>query len=253
MPASHPAYRRVMLKLSGDSFGSGHEGGIDMTAVGHMADAIKEVVDTGVQLLVVCGGGNILRGKSFSAGVEIDEAQAHYMGMLATVINALALQDSLRQRNVEVRTQSAIPMDNICEPFIRMRCIRHLEKGRVVICAAGTGRPYVTTDTAAALTAREVNANIVLKATRVDGIYSEDPEKNPHAVRYDKLSFDEAIDRKLKVMDSQAFGHCQEAGIPILVFDFNREGNIMRAVMGEPVGTIVGSGPTADDGSVPPH
>ena len=235
-----PAYKRVMLKLSGDSFGSGREGGIDMDAVGRMADAIGEVQKTGVELLVVCGGGNILRGKSFAAGVAIDEAQAHYMGMLATVINALALQDALRQRDIPVRTQSAIPMDNVCEPFIRMRAIRHLEKGRVVICAAGTGRPYVTTDTAAALNARELNAEIVMKATRVDGIYSEDPEKNPHAVRYDRVSFEDAIEKKLKVMDAQAFQHCQEGGIPILVFDFGRDGNVMRAISGERIGTLVG-------------
>ena len=228
-----------MLKLSGDSFGSGHEGGIDMTAVARMAEAIESVQQIGVQLLVVCGGGNILRGKDFAAGVQIDEAQAHYMGMLATVINALALQDALRQRNVSVRVQSAIPMDNICEPFIRMRAIRHLEKGRVVICAAGTGRPYVTTDTAAALCARECGADIVLKATRVDGIYSADPEKNPHAVRYESITMGEAIEQKLKVMDMQAFEHCQGAGMPILVFDFGREGNILRAVRGESVGTLV--------------
>ena len=239
--SSSPAYRRIMLKLSGDSFGSGREGGIDTDNVGRMADAIAEVQRAGVEMIVVCGGGNILRGKEFSAGVAFDKAQADYMGMLATVINALALQEALRQREIPVRTLSAIAMNTVCEPFIRMRALRHLEKGRVVICAAGTGRPYVTTDTAAALNARELNAEIVLKATRVDGIYSEDPEKNPHAVRYDRVSFEETIEKKLKVMDAQAFQHCQEAGIPILVFDFGRDGNILRAVRGERIGTLVGA------------
>ena len=186
------------------------------------------------------GGGNILRGKQFSAvSAEINPPTAHYMGMLATVINGLALRDALENAGVDVRLQSSIPMPPVCESFSRGRCVRHLEKGRVVIGAAGTGRPFVTTDTAAALLAREIEADAVLKATKVDGIYSEDPLKNPHAHRYETITYKEVLDRGLGVMDAQAIHHCMEAGIPIVVFDYQKAGNIARVVSGETVGTTV--------------
>ncbi len=237
---SRSAFKRVLLKLSGESFCRSREGGISMTEVSATAKQIKAVAATGVQLAIVCGGGNILRGKSFSAVSEaIQAATAHYMGMLATVINALALQDALENEGVPTRVQSAIRMEGVAEPFIRRRCIRHLEKGRVVILAAGTGSPFVTTDTAAALRAREIEANVVMKATKVDGVYSEDPEKNPHAVRYSEITFNDVISQNLQVMDAQAFHHCREHGIPILVFNFQQEGSILRAVQGERIGTLV--------------
>ncbi|MCA9080994.1 MAG: UMP kinase [Planctomycetaceae bacterium] len=234
------AFKRVLLKLSGESFCRSREGGISMTEVTAISKQIRAVAETGVQLAIVCGGGNILRGKQFSAVSEaIHQSTAHYMGMLATVINALALQDALENEGVPTRVQSAIRMEGVAEPFIRRRCVRHLEKGRVVILAAGTGSPFVTTDTAAALRAREIEANVVLKATKVDGVYSEDPEKNPHAVRYSEISYNDVLQQGLQVMDAQAIHHCMEHGIPILVFNFQEEGNILRAVQGERIGTLV--------------
>ncbi|MCA8997878.1 MAG: UMP kinase, partial [Planctomycetaceae bacterium] len=197
------AYRRVVLKLSGESFCREREGGISMTEVAQTSRQIKSVVETGVQLAIVCGGGNILRGKQFAqVSAAIQKATAHYMGMLATVINALALQDALEAEGVPTRVQSAIRMEGVAEPFIRRRCVRHLEKGRVVILAAGTGSPFVTTDTAAALRAREIEADILMKATKVDGVYSEDPEKNPHAVKFSTISFDDVLRQNLQVMDA---------------------------------------------------
>ncbi|MEM1060909.1 MAG: UMP kinase [Planctomycetota bacterium] len=242
MSADAPTpFRRVLLKLSGECFSRPGEQGISVSEALGLAEQLKAVVASGTQLAVVCGGGNILRGKTFAeASGRIPEQTAHYMGMLATAINALALQELLESIDVPTRVQSAIEMDKVAEPFIRRRCIRHLEKGRVVILAGGTGLPFVTTDTAAAQRAREIEAEVVLKATTVDGVYSDDPKKNPHAVRYTELSFDDAIEKRLKVMDAQAFQHCTEAGIPILVFDYRKEGNIGRAVRGEPVGTRVG-------------
>ena len=237
---SSPAYHRVLLKVSGETFCRKGESGIAMDQVGLLADQIKAVVDTGCQLAVVTGGGNILRGKQFSAvSAAIDPPTAHYMGMLATVINGLALRDALKNAGVEVRLQSAIPMANVCEPFIKGRCERHLDKGRVVILAAGTGSPFVTTDTAAALRAREIGADAVLKATKVDGVYSEDPLKNPHAQRYETITYRQVLDRGLGVMDATAIHHCMEGGIPIVVFDYRKEGNIGRVVAGEHVGTRV--------------
>ncbi len=235
-----PRFKRILLKLSGESFCRDRQGGISMTEVGAVAAQIKNVVDKGVQVAIVCGGGNILRGADFSSSSTIVEpSQAHYMGMLATVINGLALQEALEHHGVATRLQTAIRMEGVAEPFIRRRCIRHLEKGRVVILAAGTGSPFVTTDTAAALRAREINADVILKATKVDGVYSEDPEKNPHAFRYAEISFDDVLAQKLKVMDAQAIAHCQESKIPILVFNFRKEGNIELAVSGEKIGTLV--------------
>ena len=241
-----PTYRRVLLKISGESFCRDREGGIAMAEVTSISRQIKAVADTGVQLAIVCGGGNILRGKQFAQSQAIKTATAHYMGMLATVINGLALQDALENEGVPTRLQSAIRMEGVAEPFIRRRCVRHLEKGRVVILAAGTGSPFVTTDTAAALRAREIEADVLLKATRVDGVYSEDPEKNPHAVRYAEISFQDVLRQGLQVMDAQAIHHCMEHGIPINVFNYLREGNILRAVAGERVGTLVHPGATKE-------
>jgi len=238
--AGELAYKRVLLKLSGESFGRDRHGGLSMTEITRIAEEIQTVVQSGVELAIVCGGGNILRGKQFAEGSSaIKPATAHYMGMVATVINGLALQDALEHIGVETRLQSAIRMDSVSEPFIRRRCVRHLEKGRVVILAGGTGSPYVTTDTAAALRAREIEADIVMKATRVDGIFSDDPEKNPHAIRYDKITFQEVLSQRLQVMDVQAFHHCMEHNIPILVFNFQKSGNIVNAARGMQVGTLV--------------
>lgn len=238
--ATSPAFQRVVLKLSGESFCAEREGGISMDEVTRISKQIKDVAALGVQLAIVCGGGNILRGKQFSqVSAAIHQSTAHYMGMLATVINALALQDALENEGVPTRVQSAIRMEGVAEPFIRRRCVRHLEKGRVVILAAGTGSPFVTTDTAAALRAREIGADILMKATKVDGVYSEDPAKNPHAVRYSTITFQDTLKQNLQVMDATAIHHCMEHDIPIMVFDFNKEGNILRAVQGDRIGTIV--------------
>jgi uridylate kinase len=238
--STEPVYRRAILKLSGESFCREREGGISMNEVARISRQIKSVVESGTQLAIVCGGGNILRGKQFAAvSAAIHASTAHYMGMLATVINALALQDALEDEGVPTRVQSAIRMEGVAEPFIRRRCVRHLEKGRVVILAAGTGSPFVTTDTAAALRARELEADVLMKATKVDGVFSEDPEKNPHAVRYSSISFQDVLKQNLQVMDAQAIHHCMEHGIPILVFNYQNEGNILRAIQGERIGTIV--------------
>ncbi len=234
------AYKRVLLKISGNSFCRQGESGITMAEVALLSEQIKRVAASGVQLAIVCGGGNILRGKQFaSVSAAINAPTAHYMGMLATVINGLALQDALENIGVPTRLLTAIRMEGVAEPFIRRRCVRHLEKGRVVILAAGTGSPFVTTDTAAALRARELEADIVMKGTRVDGIYSEDPELNPHAVLYSQISFNEVLSKGLSVMDAQAIHHCKEANIPILVFNYLREGNLEAAISGQPIGTRV--------------
>jgi len=239
--SSSPAFKRVLLKLSGESFCRQGETGISMAQVTSLSEQIKSVVEMGVQLAIVSGGGNILRGKEFSAVSEaISPSTAHYMGMLATVINGLALQDALENHGVATRLQTAIRMEGVAEPFIRRRCIRHLEKGRVVILAAGTGSPFVTTDTAAALRAREIEADVVLKGTKVDGIYSDDPVKNPHAQRYSEISFQDVLKQNLQVMDAQAIHHCMEHNIPIIVFNYRKEGNIQRAIAGEKLGTRVG-------------
>jgi len=235
-----PAYKRVLLKVSGNSFCRPGESGISMSEVANLSEQIKRVHATGVELAIVCGGGNILRGKQFSeVSAAIKAPTAHYMGMLATVINGLALQDALENIGVPTRLLTAIRMEGVAEPFIRRRCIRHLEKGRVVILAAGTGSPFVTTDTAAALRAREIEADIVMKGTRVDGVYSEDPEINPHAVLYPEVTYEEVLSKELGVMDAQAVHHCMEAKIPILVFNYQRVGNIEAAIAGEAIGTRV--------------
>ncbi|MFQ5730358.1 MAG: UMP kinase [Planctomycetaceae bacterium] len=234
------AYRRIVLKISGESFCREGESGISMSEISSISGQIRDVVQRGVQLAIVCGGGNILRGKEFSAvSASVNASTAHYMGMLATVINGLALQDALENIGVPTRLQTAIRMEGVAEPFIRRRCLRHLEKGRVVILAAGTGSPFVTTDTAAALRAREIEADAVLKATKVDGVYADDPLKNPHAVRYSDISFQDVLKQGLQVMDAQAVHHCMEHNIPIVVFNYKKAGNIERVVAGERIGTRV--------------
>jgi uridylate kinase len=235
-----PKYQRVVLKLSGEAFGYPGKSGISIDETLNVARQAQRIVQRGVQLAIVIGAGNILRGAQFSSGGEvIREATAHYMGMLATVLNGLALQDALESLQCETRMLTAIRMETVAEPYIRRRAIRHLEKGRIVILAGGTGNPFVTTDTAAALRARELEADILLKATRVDGVYSDDPEHNPHAVRYEKLTYAQVLRDNLRVMDVSAIGMCRDEKMPILVFNFKREGNIERAIAGHSIGTLV--------------
>src|SRR5262245_39379015 len=235
-----PKYKRVVLKLSGEGFGHRGKSGISIDETLRVARQAQRVLQSGVQLAIVVGAGNILRGAQFSAGGEvIKEGTAHYMGMLATVLNGLALQDALESLHCETRLMTAMRMETVAEPYIRRRATRHLEKGRVVILAGGTGNPFVTTDTAAALRARELDADILLKATKVDGVYSEDPELNPHAVRYEKLTYPQVLRDNLRVMDMAAISLCREGKMPILVFNFKREGNIERAIAGHPIGTLV--------------
>jgi uridylate kinase len=237
-----PRYRRVVLKLSGESFTVPGRSGINIDETVKIARQVQRVAQSGVQLAVVVGGGNILRGTQFSAGGEvIKEASAHYMGMLATVLNGLALQEALESINCQTRLMTALRMESVAEPYIRRRCERHLEKGRIVILAGGTGNPFVTTDSAAALRARELGADVLMKATKVDGVYSADPETNPHAVRYEKLTYAQVVRDNLRVMDIGAVDQCREAKLPILVFNFQREGNIERAIAGHPIGTLVTS------------
>ncbi len=233
-----PKYNRILLKLSGESLMGDKNYGIDPKMLRQYAEDIKTITDVGVQVAVVIGGGNIYRGMN-EAETGIERAQGDYMGMLATVINGMALQSSLEKTGVSTRLQSAIEMEQVAEPYIRRRAIRHLEKGRVVIFGAGTGNPYFTTDTAGSLRAIEINADVILKGTRVDGIYSADPEKDPNAKKYNKISFDEAISKGLKVMDMTAFTLCQENKLPIIVFDINTPGNLLSVVNGESIGTLV--------------
>jgi uridylate kinase len=236
-----PIYRRVLLKLSGEAFGhGGKSNGISLDETLHIAHQLKRVADRGVQLAIVVGGGNLLRGAQFSAGLDtIKPATADYMGMIATVMNGLALQDTLESIGAETRLLSAVPMDTVCEPYIRRRAIRHLDKGRIVILSGGTGNPHVTTDTAAALRGREIEAEILLKATKVDGVYSADPEKDPYAERFERLSYARVLHDRLKVMDLGAFEHCQEAKLKIFVFNYKKDKAIERAVAGQATGTLV--------------
>jgi uridylate kinase len=240
MPDVKPKYRRVMLKISGEGFCKEGGQGIDGEELSTIASEIADVAKLGVQLAVVVGGGNFIRGTSAAVRLRVHEATAHYMGMLSTVINALALQDTLEGLGLVTRVQSAIAVESVCEKFIRRRGIHHLEKGRTVVLAAGTGNPFVTTDTCAALRAIEMGANVLLKATKVDGVYSDDPVKNTQAVLYEKLSYNEVIDQRLKVMDVSAIDLCQRNNVPILVFNLKKHGNMRRAVMGpEQVGTLI--------------
>ncbi|HBH05655.1 MAG TPA: UMP kinase [Flavobacteriales bacterium] len=231
-------YKRVLLKLSGESLLGDKKFGIDHQRLAQYSKEIRQAVDSGVELAVVIGGGNIFRGIQQEDGA-IDRVQGDYMGMLATMINSMALQSSLEALNVSTRLLSAIKMEQIAEPFIKRRATRHLEKGRVVIFGAGTGNPYFTTDTAAALRASEIGADVLLKGTRVDGIYTADPEKNPDAVKYDELSFDESIEKELKVMDMTAFALCKENKMPIVVFDMDSGDNLIQVVEGKKLGTLV--------------
>jgi uridylate kinase len=231
-------YRRILIKLSGEALGGAAGTGICPQAVHDMAKQIQEVRDLGVQVVVVIGGGNIFRGLSGSER-GIERATGDYMGMLATVINSLALQDALEKLGVATRVQSAITMHQVAEPFIRRRAVRHLEKGRVVIFGGGTGNPYFSTDTAAALRANEIGADVILKATKVDGIYESDPKKNPKAKRFQRITYLEALQEQLKVMDSTAFSMCMDNKMPIIVFDFFKPHNLRRVVLGEEVGTLV--------------
>ncbi len=233
-------YKRILLKLSGEALNGGDKAQvIDFNILDRYALAVKEIVDLGVQVAIVIGGGNIFRGASVEKS-GIDRVQGDHMGMLATVINGMAIQSALEKHGVLSRLMSAIKMEQVCEPLIRRRAIRHLEKGRVVIFGAGTGNPYFTTDTTAGLRAIETEAEVVLKGTRVDGVYTADPEKDPAATKYDSLSFDEALSKNLKIMDMTAFTLCKENHLPIIVFDMNKPGNLRDLVTGKKVGTTVG-------------
>ena len=231
-------YKRILLKLSGEALMGEQSYGIDINRVMQYANDIKEIHSQGLEIAIVIGGGNIYRGLSAEQS-GMDRVQADYMGMLATVINSMALQDALEKVGLKTRLLTAIKMEQICEPFIRRRAVRHLEKGRIVIFGAGTGNPYFTTDTAASLRAIEINADAVLKGTRVDGIYTADPEKDPTAERFDTISFQEVYAKGLNVMDMTAFTLCQENNLPIIVFDMNKPGNLKKLAEGEQIGTVV--------------
>lgn len=239
MKTETPAYRRVVLKLSGEALQErGARDNISPAVVREIAERIKDVSELGIQIAIVIGGGNIWRGLSAS-NRGMDRTTADYMGMLATVINALALRTTLEKMGVQARVQTAIEMKNVAEPFILGRAVRHLELGRIVIFAAGTGNPYFSTDTTAALRASEIGADVILKATKVDGVYDRDPTKNPDAKRYDRVTFTEALTKRLKVMDSTAFSLCMDNKIPIIVFDMYKQGILREAVLGRRVGTLV--------------
>ncbi len=235
---SRPAFTRVLLKLSGESLAGEQGYGINPQIITTIAREIREVVDQGVQLSLVIGGGNIFRGLAASSK-GMDRASADYMGMLATMINSLAMQDALEKVGVATRVQSAIAMQEVAEPYIRRRAMRHLEKGRVVIFGAGTGNPYFTTDTAASLRAMEINAQVILKGTKVDGVYSADPKKDSKAVKYSELTYIDVLNKGLQVMDATATSLCMDNKLPIIIFDLTTEGNIKKVINGEEIGTIV--------------
>ncbi|NIO17782.1 MAG: UMP kinase [Deltaproteobacteria bacterium] len=232
-------YKRILLKLSGEALMGKLDSGIDSDVLGLVANEVKAVIELGIQVALVVGGGNILRGTVTAQDYGIDRTSADYMGMLATVINSIALQEVLESKGVHTRVQSAIELRQIAEPYIRRRAIRHLEKGRVVIFAAGTGNPYFTTDTAAALRAMEISADAIFKATKVDGVYDADPNEYPDAKRYEKLTYFDVLSKSLKVMDSTAISLCMDNKLPVVVFNLMENGNILRAVRGEKIGTIV--------------
>jgi len=236
--SSTPSYKRILLKLSGEALMGDDAFGINRTTIMRMADEIADVVGLGVELAIVIGGGNIFRG--LAPGAQgMDRATADYMGMMATIMNALALQDALKHRSLDARVQSALNIEQVVEPYIRPKALRYLEEGKVVIFAAGTGNPFFTTDTAAALRGAEIGAELVLKATRVDGVYSADPNKDPNATRYSRIAFDEAINRRLEIMDATAFALCRDQKLPIKVFSINKPGALSRVVMGDDEGTLV--------------
>ena len=233
-----PTYRRILLKLSGESLGDKDGAGINPKGALALANEIKEVHALGVQIAIVIGGGNIVRGLH-AASHGVDRAQADYMGMLATVINGLALQDALERCGVFTRVQTAIPMASVAEPYIRRRALRHMEKGRIVILVCGTGNPYFTTDTTAALRATEIRADVILKATQVDGIYSADPKKDPKAKKYSSIKYIDVLKKGLRVMDATATSLCMDNQLPIIVFNLGQKGNIKKVVLGQKIGTIV--------------
>lgn len=235
---SRPSFTRVLLKLSGESLAGEQGYGINPQIITTIAQEIREVVDQGIQLALVIGGGNIFRGLAASSK-GMDRASADYMGMLATMINSLAMQDALEKAGVATRVQSAIAMQEVAEPYIRRRAMRHLEKGRVVIFGAGTGNPYFTTDTAASLRAMEINAQVILKGTKVDGVYSADPKKDPTAVKFPELTYIDVLNRGLQVMDATATSLCMDNKLPIIIFDLTTAGNIKKVISGEEIGTIV--------------
>ena len=238
---SGPYYKRVLLKLSGEALGGEQGYGIDPNTITTIAREVKQVVELGVELSLVIGGGNIFRGLAASSK-GMDRASADYMGMLATMINSLAMQDALEKVGVDTRVQSAIAMAEVAEPYIRRRAVRHLEKGRVVIFGAGTGNPYFTTDTAASLRAMEIGADVILKGTKVDGVYSADPNKDRSATKYETLSYLEVLRKGLQVMDATAISLCMDNSLPIIVFDVTTDGNVVRVVNGERIGTLVKEG-----------
>ena len=237
-PCEGVRYKRVLLKVSGEALMGSRDFGLDPDMVNEVADEVKEVTALGVQVCLVIGGGNIFRGIKGAAG-GMERASADYMGMLATVINALSMQSALERKGVSTRVQSAIPMSSVCEPYIRRRAIRHMEKGRVVIFAAGTGNPFFTTDTAAALRGAEIGAEIMLKATKVDGVYTADPKKDASATRYSTITFDEALIKNLQVLDATAFALCRDQNLPLKVFSIFKPGALKRVVQGEDEGTLV--------------
>lgn len=238
MQDSRPVFKRILLKLSGEALMGGGEYGIDTDVIARIAGEVRKLRQLGVEVGMVIGGGNLFRGAGL-AKAGMDRVTADHMGMLATVMNSLAMQDTLERLNVFTRVMSAVRINQVCEDYIRRRAIRHLEKGRVVIFAAGTGNPFFTTDSAASLRAIEINADVMLKATKVDGIYSADPFKDPEAVRYDRLTYDEALARKLQIMDATAIVMCREHDMPLMVFNINRHDDLVRLVCGEKVGTTV--------------
>jgi uridylate kinase len=241
-PSASPLrYKRVLLKLSGEAFAGGQEFGLDPATFTRIAQEVRQVHETGVQMGLVIGGGNIVRGASLSE-CGVDRVTGDQAGMLATLINCLCMQDALEKQGVITRLMSAVTVTEVAEPFIRRRALRHLEKGRVVLFAAGTGNPYFTTDSAATLRAIETRCDILMKATNVDGVYDKDPKRHADAVRFDTLSYTEVINRQLKVMDTSAIALCRENDMPIMVFDLNAPGNLMRAARGEPIGTLVNRG-----------
>jgi uridylate kinase len=239
MPRKRPAYKRILLKLSGEALLGAKEYGVDTSVVNSVANEISEVHSLGIECAVVIGGGNIFRGVSASAG-GMDRATADYVGMLATVINSLMLQDALEKTGVATRVMSALEIKELAEPYIRRRAVRHLEKGRVIIFAAGTGNPYFTTDTAASLRAMEIHADVILKGTKVDGVYDRDPMKDASAVRYKRLKYIDVLKQGLKVMDTTAISMCMDNKMPIVVFNIKGKGNLLRVVKGEGIGTTVG-------------
>ncbi len=234
------SYHRVLLKLSGEALAGTAGFGLDAGVLAYIAQEVKTLVDQGTQVAMVVGGGNFIRGESLSSQGEIDRVVADQMGMLGTLMNGLGLQSALERAGLNVRVQSAVTVSQVAEPFISRRALRHLEKGRVVVFAGGTGNPYFTTDTAAALRALEIRADCIIKATKVDGVYDKDPKKHSDAVRYDTLTFTQAIEQRLAVMDQTAFTMCRENNLPIIVLDFNESGILLRAVRGESAGTLVG-------------